>query len=235
MMMVARAPRRMSGSRTRHSSGPLSHTIRPARPARGSLSLTSDGRGAYLHLMTAFGASPKLAALIRGWIAASTTPALQQIQQEMEQAVTPWMQEAVTEGERIGAIRTYLPSGLLIAVAGGMGQAMDTWLRTQVPVPAQLPALVSALIAMIRRAIEKDPSRGLHFVARCGSEAFGLGCSEPSARWIRRQRRGGRSRVVAPVGRGGFGFPDFRSGLAGSVMVKGVSRTRPSSTIGSIR
>lgn len=107
----------------------------------------------YLHLMTALDDAPELAALIRGWITASTIPALQQIQQEMEQAVIPWMQQAVAAGQRIGAVRTDLPVGLLIAIAGGMGQAMDTWLLTQEPDPTQLPELVSALIGMIRRAL----------------------------------------------------------------------------------
>ena len=45
----------------------------------------------YLQLMSALETAPKLAALIRGWIATSATPAMQQIQQEMEKAVIPWM------------------------------------------------------------------------------------------------------------------------------------------------
>lgn len=107
----------------------------------------------YLQLMTALDSAPKLAALLRGWIAASATPALQQVQQEMEQAVIPWMQEAVAAGQQIGAVRTDLPTGLLIAVAAGMGQAMDTWLLSQTPDPAQIPSLITALIEMIQRAL----------------------------------------------------------------------------------
>lgn len=107
----------------------------------------------YLQLMTALDNAPKLAAQIRGWIAASATPALQQIQQEMEQAVIPWMREAIAAGQQIGAVRTDLPTGLLIAVAAGMGQAMDSWLLNQTPDPAQLPTLISMLIGMIRRAL----------------------------------------------------------------------------------
>ena len=95
-----------------------------------------------------------MAALIRGLIAASANPALQQIQQEMVQAVIPWMQEAVAAGQQIGAVRTDLPTGLLIAVAAGMGQAMDTWLLNQTPDPAQIPTLITMLIGMIRRALE---------------------------------------------------------------------------------
>jgi AcrR family transcriptional regulator len=110
--------------------------------------------GYYLQLMSALSTSPQLAALIRGWIAASATPAMQQIQQEMEQAVIPRIERVLTVGQRIGAVRTDLPSGLLIAVAAGMGQAMDTWLLTQSSDDMDLPRLISALVGMIRRALE---------------------------------------------------------------------------------
>lgn len=109
----------------------------------------------YLRSMAALEATPELAALIRGWMAASSTPALQEVQQELLQAVLPWMERLLTEGRRIGAVRSDLPSGLLIAVAGGMGQAMDTWLIAQpLADPTELPRLVSALAGMIRRALE---------------------------------------------------------------------------------
>ncbi len=108
----------------------------------------------YLQLMSALAASPQLAALIRGWIAVSATPALQQIQQDMVKAVLPWMEQVLAAGQQIGAVRTDLPSGLLIAVAAGMGQAMDTWLLTQPSDAAALPRVISALIGMIRRALE---------------------------------------------------------------------------------
>ena len=108
----------------------------------------------YLRLMTALVGSPELAALIRGWIAASGTPALQQAQQKMEQAVMPWITQALTAGQSAGAVRTDLPSALLIAVIVGMGQAMDTWLMIQQPDQNDLPRLIGALIDMIRRAVE---------------------------------------------------------------------------------
>jgi AcrR family transcriptional regulator len=108
----------------------------------------------YLRLMTALDASPQLAALIRGWIAASGNPAVQRAQQEMEQAVLPWMQHVLAAGQRAGAVRTDLPSSLLIAVAFGMGQAMDIWLVTQQPDQHDLPRLIDALIDMVRGAVE---------------------------------------------------------------------------------
>ena len=108
----------------------------------------------YLQLMSALEAAPQLSALIRGWIAAAATPAMQQIQHELETAVIPWMERVLADGQRIGAVRTDLPSGLLIAIAAGMGQAMDTWLLTQPSEDADLPRLIGALVGMIRRALE---------------------------------------------------------------------------------
>ena len=101
------------------------------------------------------GANPKLAALIRGWIAASKNLALlQQAQQEMERAVLPWMEQALAAGQRGEAVRSDLPSALLIGVVVGMGQVMDTWLMTQQPDPDELPRLIDALIDMIRGAVK---------------------------------------------------------------------------------
>jgi len=108
--------------------------------------------GFYLRLMSTLADSPQLAAVIRGWLAASNT-ALQQAQQELGQAALPWIEEALETGRRIGAVRTDLPAGLLITVVVGMGQAMDTWLVTQDPDPEALPSLVHALVDMIRRAL----------------------------------------------------------------------------------
>jgi AcrR family transcriptional regulator len=107
----------------------------------------------YLRLMVALMDSPQLAALIRGWLAASSS-ALQQAQQELEQSTMPWLESALAAGQRVGAVRTDLPASLLIAVVLGMGQAMDTWLVTQQPDSEALPGLVRALVGMIRGAME---------------------------------------------------------------------------------
>ena len=109
--------------------------------------------GYYLRLMVALGASPQLAALIRGWLAASSDPALQRAQQELEQAVLPWLEEALAAGQRAGAVRGDLPSALLIAVVVGMGEAMDTWLVSQQPDAGTLPRLVGSLVGMMRGAL----------------------------------------------------------------------------------
>lgn len=113
----------------------------------------------YLRLMTALADSPQLAALVRGWVAASDNPALQKAQQDSELAVLPWMQQALAAGQRIGAIRSDLPASLLIAVVVGMGQAMDIWLVTQSPARGELPPLIGNLIAMVRGAVQpQSPS-----------------------------------------------------------------------------
>jgi AcrR family transcriptional regulator len=108
----------------------------------------------YLDAMTAMAARPQLAALVRGWLAVSENPALQQAQQGMEQEIRPWVERVLTAGQAGGAVRDDLPHGLLIAIALGMGRAMDMWLMTQEPDDAALPLLISALVGMIRRALQ---------------------------------------------------------------------------------
>ena len=74
-------------------------------------------------------------------------------QQDAEQATLPWLMETVAAGQAIGAIRADVPAEFLVAVATGMGQAMDTWLITRTPDDLHLPEAVHLLIDMIRRAI----------------------------------------------------------------------------------
>ncbi len=109
--------------------------------------------GYYLRLMTALTATPDLATLIRGLLAASTTPVLAQAQADLTQALLPWLELAVIRGQRAGAIRTDLPSALLIAVVMGMGQAIDVWLMNQQPADADLAGSVGVLFEMIRGAV----------------------------------------------------------------------------------
>jgi AcrR family transcriptional regulator len=107
----------------------------------------------YLRLMSALAASPQLAALVRGWVAASKNPSFQQAMGEVEQATLPWIEQALATGQRVGAVRTDLPPTLLIAVILGMGEAMDLWLVAQQPDTDALPELIGALVSMIRGAI----------------------------------------------------------------------------------
>jgi AcrR family transcriptional regulator len=108
----------------------------------------------YLRLMTALTATPDLAALIRGLLAASTTPVLAQAQADLTQAVLPWLEQAVANGQHAGAIRTDVPPDLLITVVMGMGQAMDVWLMNRQPEKNDLPPLISVLIEMMRGAAQ---------------------------------------------------------------------------------
>ena len=107
----------------------------------------------YLRFMAALAGSPQLAALLRGWVAASRTPALQQALGEVEQATLPWIEQALLSGQRVGAVRDDAPPALLVAVVLGMGEAMDMWLVSQPPDEEAMPALVRVLMGMIRGAI----------------------------------------------------------------------------------
>ncbi|MGE0297740.1 MAG: TetR/AcrR family transcriptional regulator [Pseudonocardia sp.] len=122
-------------------------------PDTGPDAYWSALRDHYRDLVTALTASPQLLALVRGWLAASEDPALQQVQQELERPVLPWIEGALATGQRIGAVRTDLPSGLLVAVVVGMGRAMDVWLLTRPPDESSPPDLINALVDMMRRAL----------------------------------------------------------------------------------
>src|SRR5689334_11002717 len=104
----------------------------------------------YLDIVPSLAARPQLAALVRGWIAASDIAAVARAEEEMEQEILPWIDRVLAAGHASGAVRTDLPSGLLIAVAVGMGRAMDTWLMTQ-GTDCSLPPLINALVGMLRR------------------------------------------------------------------------------------
>jgi AcrR family transcriptional regulator len=107
----------------------------------------------YLRVMTALAASPQLAALLRGWVAASKNPGFQEAMAEVEQEAMPWVQQVLVTGQNVGAVRKDLPPTLLIAVVLGMGEAMDLWLVAQQPEQEELPELIAALVSMIRGAI----------------------------------------------------------------------------------
>ena len=108
----------------------------------------------YLDTTTALAARPQLAALVRAWLAASDNPTLQRAQQDMEHEILPWIERVLAAGQACGAVRTDLPPGLLIAIALGMGRAMDAWLMSQPPDDGALPQLISALVGMLRRALQ---------------------------------------------------------------------------------
>ncbi len=108
----------------------------------------------YLDALAGLAARPQLAALVRGWLAAADSPALRRAQEEMEREILPWLDRVLAAGQACGAVRTDLPPGLLIAVALGMGRAMDTWLMSRQPDADALPPLIGALVGMLRRALQ---------------------------------------------------------------------------------
>lgn len=107
----------------------------------------------YLRLMRMLTQTPQTAALLRDWLTGAASPALRAAQQEAEGSMLPWLVETVTTGQRAGAIRTDVSTDLLIAVAFGMGQAVDTWLITRTIDDAELAATVHTLIGMMRSAL----------------------------------------------------------------------------------
>jgi AcrR family transcriptional regulator len=107
----------------------------------------------YLRLMRLLERTPETAALLRAWLTGSV-PSLGDVQREAEQATLPWLVQTVALGQQANAVRTDLPDDLLIAVAMGMGQAMDTWLITRPPAARDLGDAVHALIGMMRRALQ---------------------------------------------------------------------------------
>lgn len=109
--------------------------------------------GYYGRVLTALDASPQLAALIRGWMVAARSPALEQVQRDMEQAMLPWLENVLIAGQAIGAVRTDVPNSLLLATVVGMGQAMDFWVMTQRPDRSHLERLAGILTEMISGAV----------------------------------------------------------------------------------
>jgi AcrR family transcriptional regulator len=104
----------------------------------------------YLRLMTRLAGDPVTAALLRDWLAGGGSTR-REAEHEAEQEVLPWLMQTLAAGQRVGAVRTDIPAELIIAIALGMGQAMDTWLI--VKRPADLAAAVATLMDMMRRAL----------------------------------------------------------------------------------
>jgi AcrR family transcriptional regulator len=107
-----------------------------------------------LRLMRKLSASPDTSALLRDWLTGPTAPKLRDAQREAEQAITPWLAQTVAAGQRVGAVRTDVPVELIVTVAVGMGQAMDTWLITRPLNATDAEAVVRTLIDMMRRALQ---------------------------------------------------------------------------------
>lgn len=113
----------------------------------------------YLRIVAALAASPEIAALARGWITASASAPLQQVQREMATAVVPWFEQVIAAGQRARAIRKDIPTSLVIAVVFGMGQALDTWLLTQDLDAASMRRFVPVFLDLFRRALAPGQTR----------------------------------------------------------------------------
>ncbi|GAB3806381.1 hypothetical protein GCM10028798_29190 [Humibacter antri] len=107
----------------------------------------------YLRLMRLLAETPQTGTLLRDWLSGAASPALRDAESRAEQDMMPWLMQTVSTGQRVGAVRADLPADLLIAVAFGMGQAMDAWLIVQQPEHSDLVDSVHSLIDMMRRAL----------------------------------------------------------------------------------
>lgn len=108
----------------------------------------------YLTIVSALAAAPQVAAIARDWLTAPGNPVLQGAQKEKEQALLPWFEQALTAGQRSGAVRKDIPMSLLVALVFGLGQAMDAWLLLQQPDERACRKWVQKFIRIIRRVLE---------------------------------------------------------------------------------
>lgn len=106
----------------------------------------------YLRLMRTLAESPEPAALLRAWLSDPDGPVSRSRQDDAERALLPWMTQALAVGQRIGAVRTDVPSDLLLAVVMAVGQAMDTWMITAKP-DVDLERSVPLAMSLLRRAL----------------------------------------------------------------------------------
>ncbi|MCO5294940.1 MAG: TetR/AcrR family transcriptional regulator [Homoserinimonas sp.] len=110
--------------------------------------------GYFLASQLALAKSPQLASILREWESASRSPSFQQSTREMiESRAIPWIVRVVEAGQNVGAIRSDVPNSLLIAVAMGLGQAIDMWLLSQRVEELDLPELTDSIMGMLRGAV----------------------------------------------------------------------------------
>ncbi|MBX3099692.1 MAG: TetR/AcrR family transcriptional regulator [Salinibacterium sp.] len=107
----------------------------------------------YLRLMKILLSTPDVAALLRGWLAGGAGPSMSAAQEEAERATLPWLLRTLTIGQEIGAVRTDLPTDLLLAMVMALAQVIDIWLIKQLPEDADLEETVRTLIDVIRQAV----------------------------------------------------------------------------------
>ena len=110
----------------------------------------------YLDLMARLIGNPQLSALLRDWLSGARSPAVGGAQHEAEHEMLPWLLRTVEAGQRAGAVRTDIPQELIVAVAMGLGQAMDVWLVTRAGAAHDLDDTVHTLMGMLRSALAPE-------------------------------------------------------------------------------
>lgn len=110
----------------------------------------------YIDLMRRLVANPRLSALLRDWLTGARSTALGGAQREAEHDMMPWLLGTIAAGQRAGAVRSDLPAQLLVAVAMGMGPALDVWLVTRAGAEDDLDQTVHTLMGMLRRTLAPE-------------------------------------------------------------------------------
>ncbi|WP_454294253.1 TetR/AcrR family transcriptional regulator [Salana multivorans] len=124
---------------------------------RGGLDAATDPDGFWLaleqhavRLVAHLSATPGLLELLRG--ALDQADAIE-TKQGVEHMMMPWLEQTLELGQTLGAVRTDLPAELLIAVALGMGRAIDAWLLARAATDPDVTASVPQTIGLIRGAL----------------------------------------------------------------------------------
>lgn len=104
-------------------------------------------------LAYALAASPRLAGLLRDWLADAGAPEMDAARRDAEREAVPWIAQAIAAGQSAGAVRTDVPDDLLMAVVGALGHVMDVWLITRPAETVGRDDAVHVLVDLMRRAI----------------------------------------------------------------------------------
>lgn len=107
-----------------------------------------------LRLVAALDTSPQLKSLIRDWMSGTGSRATQHASGDAEQAVLPWLAEALAAGQAIGAIRTDVSDDLLLDISTAIGRVLDSRVIAKATDPHDQAAAVHTVLAILRRAIQ---------------------------------------------------------------------------------
>ena len=85
-------------------------------------------RHVYFAMLDFVAGDERSARLIRGVSQARANPKLQEVWARLESPLTEWLGRVLSDGRKVGAVRTDVPEDLLRVALTGMAQAADFWL-----------------------------------------------------------------------------------------------------------